>query len=83
MRAEMPSKLRRDRRFQSCPTALGDELFANGVFEFNITRLLGFITAHPERAFLVVLANQHRPEDQTHRGEHPNEAHVVPLPPTT
>jgi len=46
----MPPKLRRDRRFQPCPTEPGDELFPNGVFEFNITRLLGFVTAHPERS---------------------------------
>jgi hypothetical protein len=45
----MPRKLRPDRWFQPCPTEPGDELYPNGVFEFNITRLLGFISAHPER----------------------------------
>jgi len=45
----MPRKLPRDRRFQPCPTEPGDELFPNGIFEFNITRLLGFSAAHPER----------------------------------
>jgi len=47
--AEAPRKLRRDRRFQPCPTEPGDELYPNGIFEFNITHLLGLITAHPER----------------------------------
>lgn len=45
----MPHKLRRDRRFQPCPTERGDELYPNGIFEFNITQLLRFIAAHPER----------------------------------
>jgi hypothetical protein len=45
----MPTKLRRRRRFQPCPTEAGDELFPNGIFEFNITRLLEFIAAHAER----------------------------------
>ena len=49
MRVEMPRKLQRDRRFEPCPTEPGDELFPNGIFEFNITRLLGFIAAQPER----------------------------------
>jgi hypothetical protein len=49
VRVETPPKLRRDRRFQPCPTEPGDELYPNGIFEFNITRLLGFVTAHLER----------------------------------
>jgi hypothetical protein len=27
----------------------GDELFANGIFEYNVTRLLAFIATQPER----------------------------------
>jgi hypothetical protein len=43
------AKLKLDRRFKPCPAEEGDELFANGIFEFNVTRLLAFVAAHPER----------------------------------
>lgn len=45
----IPSKLRRDKSFQPCPAESGDEHYANGIFEFNITRLLAFIDACTER----------------------------------
>ena len=44
-----PARLRRDPRFQPCATEPGDELYPNGIFEFNISRLIAFISAHPER----------------------------------
>jgi hypothetical protein len=44
-----PAILRRDRGFQPCSADPGDELYPNGIFEFNITRLLAFIHAHTER----------------------------------
>jgi hypothetical protein len=43
-----PSKLKLDKKFQPSPVADGDEIYPNGVFHFNITRLLAFIDAHPE-----------------------------------
>jgi hypothetical protein len=42
-------KLRSDPRFRPCPTEPGDELYPNGIFEFNISRLLAFLSARPER----------------------------------
>jgi hypothetical protein len=42
-----PSKLKLDKRFQPCPLEEGDEAYPNGIFEFNITRLIAFIDAHP------------------------------------
>lgn len=42
-------KLKVDKAFQPCPAEPGDELYPNGIFEFNITRLLAFIEAHIER----------------------------------
>ena len=42
-------RLRRDPRFQPCATEPGDELYPNGIFEFNISRLIAFISAQPER----------------------------------
>lgn len=44
-----PAKLKLDRHFQLCPAEPGDELYPNGIFEFNVTRLLAFIGAHTER----------------------------------
>jgi hypothetical protein len=44
-----PAKLQLDRRFQPCAADPGDELYPNGIFEFNVTRLLTFIRAHAER----------------------------------
>jgi len=44
-----PLRLRRDPRFQPSATEAGDELYPNGIFEFNISRLIAFISAHPER----------------------------------
>lgn len=42
-------KLIVDQRFQPYPIEDGDECYPNGVFEFNITRLLAFIDAHADR----------------------------------
>jgi hypothetical protein len=44
-----PAIFRVDPRFQPCSAESGDELYPNGIFEFNITRLLAFIQAHTER----------------------------------
>jgi hypothetical protein len=41
--------LKLDRTFQACVPEDGDELFPNGIFEFNITRLLAFIDDHTDR----------------------------------
>lgn len=42
-------KLKLDKTFQPCPSEPGDELYPNGIFEFNITRLLDFVEDHVER----------------------------------
>ena len=44
---ELPIKLKLDRTFQPCSEAPGDELYPNGTFVFNITRLLAFVETHP------------------------------------
>ena len=43
------SKLKLDKKFRPCSAEAGDELFPNGIFEFNISRLLSFIQAHADR----------------------------------
>lgn len=52
--------LRLDQGFCPCTVEPGDEFFANGIFEFNITRLLAFVVARPER-FSVEAADVLRP----------------------
>ena len=44
-----PAELKRDNSFQPCLTESGDEHYQNGIFEFNITRLLAFIDTCAER----------------------------------
>jgi hypothetical protein len=45
----VPARLKRDKNFQPSPAKSGDEHYANGIFEFNITRLLAFIDTCAER----------------------------------
>jgi len=40
-------KLKVDKRFQPLSEDEGDEFYPNGIFEFNITKLLVFIKANP------------------------------------
>jgi len=39
----MTKMLKIDNSFTPCPTKSGDELYPNGIFEFNITKMLEFI----------------------------------------
>jgi hypothetical protein len=43
------TKLKFDKKFQPCAAEPGDELYPNGIFVFNISRLLAFVQAHPDR----------------------------------
>jgi hypothetical protein len=45
----IPTRLKRDKNFQPCPAESCDEHYANGIFEFNITRLSAFIGTCAER----------------------------------
>ena len=45
----VPSKLKFRKKFQPCSVEEGEEMYPNGIFEFNITRLLAFIKVHPEQ----------------------------------
>src|ERR1700730_10404172 len=44
----LPTRLRLDKGFQPCPVERGDEMYPNGMFEFNVTRLLGFVQEHAD-----------------------------------
>jgi hypothetical protein len=45
----LPTRLRLDKGFQPCSVETGDEMYPNGIFEFNITRLLAFVQEHADR----------------------------------
>ena len=49
----LPIKLTLDKKFQPPIAEDGDELFANGIFVFNISQFLAFISLHPERFPIV------------------------------
>jgi len=43
----MVKMMRIDNNFTPCPVDTGDELFPNGIFEFNITKMLEYIKKNP------------------------------------
>ena len=48
--------LKVDHDFAPCPANIGDELFPNGIFEFNITKIVEFIHNNPEIVSLEEVA---------------------------
>ena len=44
----MEKMLKVDNDFTPCPVTIGDELFPNGIFEFNITKILEYIKKNPD-----------------------------------
>ena len=45
-----------DGDFTPCPVSAGDELFPNGIFVFNITRIIQYIQSNPESIALEEVA---------------------------
>jgi len=45
-------KIKWNPKFKPLPTDDNDEIFANGIFEFNITRLIAFIGSNPSKFLL-------------------------------
>jgi len=41
-------KLKINKNFKPCSVETGDELFPNGIFEFNITRMIEYLQKNPE-----------------------------------
>ena len=68
-----PVKLRLNKKFQPCAAEAGDELYPNGIFIFNITRLLAFIEANPAR-FAVELIEV---DEVPHYGEEPADEEAI------
>jgi hypothetical protein len=44
----MMKKFKIDKNFIPCPVSEDDEMFRNGIFEFNITKLTEFIKSNPD-----------------------------------
>ena len=44
----MMKKFKIDKNFVPCPVAEDDEIYQNGIFEFNITKLTDFIKSNPD-----------------------------------
>lgn len=52
----MRKPLKIDGDFTPCPVGVGDELFPNGIFEFNITKIFEYIQRNPESVALEEVA---------------------------
>ena len=52
----MVKKLRVDKNFIPCAVADDDELFPNGIFEFNITKMIEYIKENPDEFILEAIA---------------------------
>lgn len=52
----MAKLLKVDNDFTPCPVAAGDEIFPNGIFEFNITKMLEYIQENPDSITLQEVA---------------------------
>ena len=46
-RLQSAKKLKADDNFTPCPINDGDELYPNGIFVFNITKMLSFLITTP------------------------------------
>lgn len=53
---QLVKMLKVDNNFTPCPINNGDELFPNGIFEFNIARILEYIENNPNEVELVEVA---------------------------
>jgi hypothetical protein len=51
----IPPRLRLDKRFAPCAIESNHEFFANGIFEFNITRILESLDSNSVRVLCEVL----------------------------
>jgi hypothetical protein len=69
----VPPRLRRNKRFAACAVEADEEFYANGIFEFNITRLLAFLDADRVRHPVEFIAVASIPD---YGGERLNEATI-------
>lgn len=53
VRLNTAEKLKVDKKFKPCPVSDGDELYTNGIFVFNITKIIEFIRNNADEFDLV------------------------------
>jgi len=53
---KLSKKMKADKNFVPCPVDDEDELFPNGFFEFNITKIVDYIQKHPDEITLETVA---------------------------
>jgi hypothetical protein len=53
---KLVKKLKAYAHFTPCPVETGDELYANGIFEFNITKMIEYIEKNRDRVTLQEIA---------------------------
>ncbi len=64
-------EIQADATFVPYPVDDGDELFANGIFVFNVTRILEYVARHPAKVALVPVSVRSFPRwDRTLAGAH-------------
>jgi hypothetical protein len=68
----MLKPLKIDPNFAPCPAVDGDELFPNGIFEFNITKMWEYIRNNADRVLLTGTAVENYPKEFSRL----DEAHV-------
>ena len=57
-----PKRLKLSSRFLPCAAEVGDELYPNGIFEFNVSRLWDFVRANAERFPIEFVAIENIPD---------------------
>lgn len=61
-RIKTAKKLKINKKFTPCPAQDGDELFQNGIFVFNITRMLEYIESNSNEISLIEIEIKDFPE---------------------
>ncbi len=61
-RFQSAKKLKRKKNFKPCPTEDGDEIYQNGIFEFNISRLVEYVKNNSDKFELIAVEVDDFPE---------------------
>jgi len=62
-RNQSAKRLKINKNFKPCPTEDGDEVYQNGIFEFNISKLLEYININPAEFELIEVKVEDFPKE--------------------
>ena len=62
-RYQSAKRLKINKNFKPCPTEDGDEFYQNGIFEFNISKLLEYIMNHSDQFELIEVEVEDFPKE--------------------